>query len=877
MPAGLAAGGGVQADRRSWRLCAAGDGDFRGRNGAPPPPGRREVVVRRRRDGSHSRGGLPPLPGEQAYATRLPLDGPGGGGGPGRGVGGDVFAPGRAPGAAAAPAAAQARQRALRSLQADLRQLSSVASDSELSSEEEGGPEEQRLPSLRLTTEDEASAGVEGHFARRLEALGMVDGDACPTELEDPVQARLFAPQELSNVMLAFQRSNYIHRGLLSAFEAELCSSWVEYRDGAERTALANCLGAFAALRWYPARLLPRITRAIGRRMGLMNAQELANSAWAFARFSYHPGAVMTQYVAEIGRRIHQLDGQALTNLLWSLAVLKTTHTPAFVQLLDRFKALERADPGAFDSVGLNQVLQAVLLAQFERHEAAAGAAGGGGGAGAGTAAAAAAEWRPELDLPDRVVERALEGWAELRKQVTLSAFQIEVSDALDALGVEHRLEHGAVNDLLSLDIGIVEGGRQVAIECDGPFHYPTNSRAALGHTHARRRMLLAGGWVVIPIPWYEWYSLLSWDEKLRYLSTKLTQGDRSFGALLQERAGERPAGGGALMLSPDYRSGPGLPATGPEWETRQAALLAAQDPNSAEVTGARVRNAAKLESIRELLGRGGVVLSFAAYQRLKQQGLVGGGADAPGGAGGGGGGGGSGGGGGGGATVSGDADRSRPRFTDYAGAAVGAGGGPAALAAPYQPRGGRPGGGARSGTPPPAQQQRQQQQQPAGQQRQPRQEGAGKPPAAAAEGVAAAAFRKSGLPERFNPMARPAPALPPSSRAPRPWEAAGGGGGGGRPAGGGPQRGAAAAAAAAAAQQQQQQQPSAAAVQHLVQKLSLPELRAICDKWGLPTDGSKGQLAARILAHVVLNERGSGGGGAKGGGSGGAVGPPAR
>ena len=29
---------------------------------------------------------------------------------------------------------------------------------------------------------------------------------------------------------------------------------------------------------------------------------------------------------------------QALTNLLWSLAVLRTTHCPAFVELLDRFK-----------------------------------------------------------------------------------------------------------------------------------------------------------------------------------------------------------------------------------------------------------------------------------------------------------------------------------------------------------------------------------------------------------------------------------------------------------------------------------------------------------------------------------------------------------
>ena len=69
------------------------------------------------------------------------------------------------------------RQRVLRSLQQDLRLYSST--DTDLSEDEQ---EQQRLPSLRLTTEDEQSAKVEGHFVRRLEALGMLDGGGQATE-----------------------------------------------------------------------------------------------------------------------------------------------------------------------------------------------------------------------------------------------------------------------------------------------------------------------------------------------------------------------------------------------------------------------------------------------------------------------------------------------------------------------------------------------------------------------------------------------------------------------------------------------------------------------------------------------------------------------
>ena len=53
--------------------------------------------------------------------------------------------------------------------------------------------------------------------------------------------------------------------------------------------------------------------------------------------------------------------------------------------------------------------------------------------------------------------------------------------------------------------------GKKIAIEADGPFHYTVNGMGPggepteLGTTIIRRRMLRAGGWSVLSIPFYEW------------------------------------------------------------------------------------------------------------------------------------------------------------------------------------------------------------------------------------------------------------------------------------------------------------------------------------------------------------------------------------
>ena len=352
-----------------------------------------------------------------------------------------------------------------------------------------------------------------------------------------------FRAQEISNILIAFARGCIIHPKLLQCIEAELCRT-VQVHDSADGQpykvqrlkvftpqALANTLWAFATLRWYPARLLPSITEAIGGTVAKMTAQEVSNCLWSYARFAYHPGRVMAMFLSVMERRVDEFEGQGCTNSLWALAVLKATHSGAFVDLLQRYVELEQSRT-EFGELQYNQILQAVLLAQFE-------ARGG------------RVAWRPEVDLPETTVDRALKAWASQQMSTQLSGFHLDVSEGLTRLGIPHILEHLVARDLLSIDIAVVQEDHMLAIEVDGPFHFPVNARTPLGHTMIRRRLLRAAGWTVISIPWYEWFSMHTWDERLSYLTLMLSKADDRFAHQL------KPAGAKEL-LSTNFAPGPG-------------------------------------------------------------------------------------------------------------------------------------------------------------------------------------------------------------------------------------------------------------------------------------------------------------------------------
>ena len=66
----------------------------------------------------------------------------------------------------------------------------------------------------------------------------------------------------------------------------------------------------------------------------------------------------------------------------------------------------------------------------------------------------------------------------------------------------------------------VLYGGREVAIEVDGPSHFC--GRTPTGATALKRRQLRAAGWALLPVPYWEWGVLGSTAAKQEYLQGAL-------------------------------------------------------------------------------------------------------------------------------------------------------------------------------------------------------------------------------------------------------------------------------------------------------------------------------------------------------------------
>jgi hypothetical protein len=161
-----------------------------------------------------------------------------------------------------------------------------------------------------------------------------------------------------------------------------------------------------------------------------------------------------------------------------------------------------------------------------------------------------------------------------------------------------------------------------LAIEVDGPFHFPVNARTPLGHTMIRRRLLRAAGWTVLSIPWYEWFSMHSWEERLDYLTDMLSRADDRFAHRLRPATQE--------LLSTDFEPGPpskttknrpldasAVTASGSFDEGEDGPVLNYYRPASGPNGALDADN-----GLMQVLSRSNVLLTTGAVRRLQSMGL---------------------------------------------------------------------------------------------------------------------------------------------------------------------------------------------------------------------------------------------------------------
>jgi hypothetical protein len=202
--------------------------------------------------------------------------------------------------------------------------------------------------------------------------------------------------------------------------------------------------------------------------------QNLAITAWAFAKAGHAAPRLLDAIAAEAVPRLRDFNPQGLANTVWAFAVADHL-APALFDSHD-FVQLCAAQHG-FLPAGLSQLHQWQLWRE-ER----------------------GATWPP---LPPELARRCHAAFCQ--EEGVPSLLQRDVAASLREIGLTPQEEVRTAQGY-SLDAVVSEGGFEVAVEVDGPSHFW--GRTPTGATALKRRQLRAAGWVLLPVPYWEWDAL---------------------------------------------------------------------------------------------------------------------------------------------------------------------------------------------------------------------------------------------------------------------------------------------------------------------------------------------------------------------------------
>eukprot|EP00854_Cymbomonas_tetramitiformis_P021933 gene21933-26413_t len=194
----------------------------------------------------------------------------------------------------------------------------------------------------------------------------------------------------------------------------------------------------------------------------------------------------------EVVAKLTDFNSQDLANTLWSVSIFcyELSFFDDFHSRLAEFHCYD------FSPAGLSQLYQAHMVAETF-------------------------QW--PFVLPTGLLEAAKQHQMRASEIVRTSHFQRQVHTELVKMDYSAELEYRTPDGMFSLDIRVVHGEDDLAVEADGPSHFAINKQVQLGHTKLRNVMLEARGYTVVSIPYYEWDSLASTIERQSYLCAKLT------------------------------------------------------------------------------------------------------------------------------------------------------------------------------------------------------------------------------------------------------------------------------------------------------------------------------------------------------------------
>jgi hypothetical protein len=358
---------------------------------------------------------------------------------------------------------------------------------------------------------------------------------------------------DVANVLWAAAKAGLVLRDSeLQQLLGRLCAQL----QGATPQDIANSIWAVAEMgKQVPDQQLQQLLSALCVIMHQATPQAVSSTLWACGRFRFLPIQLLTaleQHPEQLEQLLAGANGQSVANMALACGQLGHKSQLLMDALLRRAEQLQEQHGSAITSVQeLCNICWSIVVLDMQQYAHAVLQLAGGcsrrwdvmstegmiqlyqvhlwlqdcqlpSGDGKGLAAVLTAQ---QLAKCRDTQQKVLAATAAVNK---VSRCQQHVFDTLQCLPAA-TWQHPPVMEQATADraalvdvVAVTTAGVKLAIEMDGPMHFVQPGNMLSGSTQHRNRVLEARGYTVISIPYWEWKSLKSQQQKVEYLQHKL-------------------------------------------------------------------------------------------------------------------------------------------------------------------------------------------------------------------------------------------------------------------------------------------------------------------------------------------------------------------
>lgn len=192
---------------------------------------------------------------------------------------------------------------------------------------------------------------------------------------------------------------------------------------------------------------------------------------------------------------------------------------------MERLLADAGIDPAALRSAAHMRLVHQLVYSEMLYHVSAAAVRGG--SLGAGGLMRRLKEDSVVSDPLREALITSVRRTVQAKAREPISKFHISVVASLRRLGWDPHVEHITRDGLFSIDVALQASSRgrhvRIALEVDGPSHFTINRPwRMMGESLARQRIIAALGWVVVSVPFHEWFSREGHGERDAWLRRTL-------------------------------------------------------------------------------------------------------------------------------------------------------------------------------------------------------------------------------------------------------------------------------------------------------------------------------------------------------------------